>query len=178
MSADPGTAGPLGGIPAGYSRALATVAAGLVVALAVAGGVGPVGVAFAGLGALLVVAGLAAWRRPLVLVGAAATAGAVLYAGATGLGTPSVLAAGAGAVVAYDLGENALSLREQVGDAAPTARVELLHAVGSVVLATTAAALGYAVFRATDTAGLGSTSGVVALLSGSALLAWLLRSRG
>jgi len=84
----------------------------------------------------------------------------------------AVLLGGFGAVIAADLGTFALGIDRDADSVVATRRVELLHAVGSAVVAILTAGVGYALF---ETVPRGGSLGVVALLLGGVVLAWLLR---
>jgi len=76
---------------------------------------------------------LRGWRR------AATWSGSLLFLGAVAAGTQNaptfvVLLAVSGAVVAWDLLDNAVSLGEQLGREASTGRAELVHVGGSAVV--------------------------------------------
>ena len=84
-------------------------------------------------------AGLAPVRggraRLLVKAGAAGLFGTVVLAGLFRSGEPSVvLLAGVGAVVAWDAGEHAIGVGEQLGPAASTWRCELPHVVATALV--------------------------------------------
>ncbi len=151
------------------SHALSVVAA-LAVLSAVRGSTLAVLIGIAGSVAL--VAGLV--RRsepPVVFAGATLFAAAVLAA--TGpADAESVLIGAFGAVVAADLGTFAVGIDRDADAAVATTRVELLHAVGSVTVATLTAGIGYLLFEAVPG---GGSLGVVALLIGGVVLVWLLR---
>ncbi|MFB6129790.1 MAG: hypothetical protein ABEJ28_03105 [Salinigranum sp.] len=98
-------------------------------------------------GIFLLAAGLAVGRRGAVTLGAAALFADVVLAGATGAPVVPVLVGTVAAVVAWDVGLTAIGLGEQLGRAAPTTRLEAVHAgVGALVGAATAG-LGYGVYR-------------------------------
>lgn len=98
----------------------------------------------------------------LLLVGAFLSG--ILYGASAG----GILTATAAAVIAWDLGEQAINLGEQVGREARTLRVELTHATGTVLVAAGAVALALAV-RAVGVSGL-SLAGLAALLGAGVLL--------
>lgn len=122
-----------------------TAGFGLLAALPVAV-TGPPGL-LAGAGLVGLLAGLARESDGLVGLGGAALLGGVLAAGVYGLGPEAALAATAGALLAYDAADNALSVGAQLGPAAPTADLELVHAAAATVLLATGGAVAYAVFR-------------------------------
>lgn len=73
--------------------------------------------------------------RWLVKAGAGLVLAGVLLAGLlNSAGFGSLLLATAGSVVAWDLGENAIGIGEQLGRETPTARIEGVHALGSVAV--------------------------------------------
>ncbi|WP_135362877.1 DUF7519 family protein [Halosimplex halophilum] len=151
------------------SHALALLAAVAVLA-AVRGSTMATLVAVAGAGAVL--AGLLRRSESSVVFGGAALFAATVLA-ATGPASPeAVLLGGFAAVVAADLGTFGLGIDRDAGPAVATTRVELLHAVGSVVVAVLTGGVGYVLF---ETVPRGGSLGVVALLLGGVVLAWLLR---
>ena len=130
---------------------------GLVGAVAALGGVGIAGVAtFLGstgaanlpqriellpgmVGLVLLVAGVAklrsGWERHLVTAGTALILVGVAGSGvAQDAGSLALLASVVATVVAWDVGEQAINLGEQVGRQARTRSVELVHGVGGVAV--------------------------------------------
>ena len=139
--------------PREIDRSPAVVSSGLAV---VAAGVSVVGTAFgAPTGALggaagLVVLGLGllvASRRAVTVGGGLLFAG-VLFAGASGASAEPLLLGTVGAVVAWDVGDNAISVGQQLGRAARTRNAELVHAAASLAVGGVTAAVGYAVYLA------------------------------
>lgn len=134
----------------------------------------------AGAGQLVAVTGLVAFAAALrrgsaVLLGAGGTGlfAGVLLGGVAGAPPEPMLVAAAGTVVAWDVGENALTLGDQLGRAARTERAELVHAAGSTAVAAVGAALAYLAFVGVDR---GQPSmALVLLLLGAVLLATTLR---
>ena len=94
---------------------------------------------------------------------------------AGGFGTPPelVLLSVAGAIVAFDVGENGITVGEQLGRDAATSRGEAVHAAGSVVVGVFGAALGAATFRAVGDGH--PVVGVLLLLTGIVVFGWLYR---
>lgn len=90
------------------------------------------------LGLVVLVAGLvpvrAGWERALVTTGAALLFVGVVTSGVVrGASRPALLVAGIASVLAWDLGEQAISLGGQVGRGARTRRAELVHGGGTLV---------------------------------------------
>lgn len=150
-----------------------TALAGLVgfVAVAVQAVGGPAAVV-GGAGLVALVAGLRAGLRRLVSLGVLGLILGVLVAGAVGVPAELLLVSAAASAVAWDVADQAVSLGEQVGRGADTARAELVHAAGSALVATAAVAAAYLVFRAV--AG-GPVVALALLLLGAILLASVLR---
>lgn len=152
--------------PAVLSASLAVVA-GLVslAGSALGASVGAVP-AIAGLAVLGV--GLVRGRRRAVTAGGALLFAGVVVAGAVG-GSPEPLLLGTiGAVMAWDVGENGVSIGLQLGRAANTHRAELVHATASLLVGAVTAGVGYGVY-------LGAASGqpltaLVFLLLGAVVL--------
>lgn len=95
----------------------------------------------------LLVWGLARVSARTVDAGGAGLLASAVFAGVDGAPAAVVLVGVAAAVVAWDLAGNALSVGRQLGRAARTTRLELVHAGGSVLVGTVAAGLGYGIFR-------------------------------
>lgn len=87
------------------------------------------------------------WERRFVALGAVGLVIGVIASGVVrGSGEAALLAAIVLAVVAWDAGEGAISLGEQVGRAARTRTVVLVHAAASAVVGTVGALLAAAVY--------------------------------
>lgn len=148
-----------------------TLAAALLAAAALA----PVAVAVAtGVAATAVVAvGLRVGSRRVLGAGVAVLVVALLLGGVAGTPPELLLVAAAATVLAWDVGDTTLTVGEQLGRTARTARLELVHAAASLAVAAVGAALAYAVFRL---AGGGRPMlAVVLLLLGATLIVASLR---
>lgn len=104
------------------------------------------GVVGGGAGFLVVVAGVLLGSRRAITIGSltlllAALAGG-LVSGAPYLLLPGVIAT----VLAWDLGEQAINVGEQLGREAPTTQLEVTHAAASTVVAVGAGGLGYGIY--------------------------------
>lgn len=143
---------------------------GLVAVVTQAAG-GPA-VAVGGVGLLALVLGLRLGAVRAVSIGAVGLFAGVLIAGAVGVPAEVLLVSAAASVVAWDVAAQAVSLGEQVGRAADTARAELVHAAGSALVATAAVAAAYVVFRVLPG---GSMLALALLLFGAVLLATVLQ---
>jgi len=126
------------------------------------------------LGLAVLLAGLlpvrAGWERRLVTTGAAFLFVGVVTSGVVrGASEIQLLAAGVASVLAWDLGEQAVSLGGQVGRRAQTHRAELVHAGGSLLagVAILAVTLGVA---ALDVQGLSLAGFAVLLVAAFALV--------
>lgn len=129
--------------PARTSAGIAVVAAG--VAIAVVGA--PTATVIGGTGLVFLLLGvLRGWRRA-VTVGAFVIFLGVVYAGLQDAPPEELLLAGAATVIAWDVGEQAINVGEQLGRAAPTARGEVVHAASSTVVGVVTVGVGYVVFR-------------------------------
>lgn len=93
-----------------------------------------------GLGVLLLLAGLRRRRRALLTVGCAGLFGATLYAGATGAGGWTVVAASGAAVVAWTAGQTSVELETALPEA-DVRRLAFTHLAGTTALVSAAAAL-------------------------------------
>jgi hypothetical protein len=150
-----------------------TAVAGLVGFVAVtAQAVGGPAVAVGGVGLVALVAGLRRGIRRLVSLGVFGLLLGVLVAGAVGVPTELLLVSAAASAVAWDVADQAVSLGEQVGRGADTARAELVHAAGSALVATLAVTAAYLVFTAVTG---GPVVALALLLVGATLLASVLQ---
>lgn len=121
------------------------VAAG-VVAVAAAGLYSATGGAAALVGLAVLAGGLFAGSRRLASMGSAGTLVGVLYAGVAGAPAVALLVGVAATVIAWDAAGSAIDLGAQLGREADTARLEVVHAGGSLVVGTASAGVGYAVY--------------------------------
>ncbi|WP_115865423.1 DUF7519 family protein [Halorussus litoreus] len=130
--------------PAMLSSALAITAAGLAAGTSAL--TSSLGLAGAGTGFVLVLAGvLRGSRRAITLGSVALLVGALvggLASGAPYLLLPGVMAT----VLAWDLGEQAINVGEQLGREADTFQLEATHAAASTVVAVGAGGLGYGIY--------------------------------
>lgn len=153
------------------SRTLSLVAGVLaVVATAVAGSV-----PLPGIGGLIILGvGLRWGVRILVTVGTAGLFVGVLAAGLVS-GTPiALLVATAATVLAWDLGEYAITTGHRLGQETETTRVETVHAGASVLVAVGAVGVGTLVFRGTPG---GQPTVVLVSFLGAGLLVLVLLTR-
>jgi len=98
------------------------------------------------LGGILLVVSLLRGSRGVFTLGAGSLFAAVVLAGLLGVAPIYLLAAALLVVVAWNVGHNGFSLADEVGRGASTARVELVHAVSSVVVLAVGASTGYGVY--------------------------------
>lgn len=156
--------------PSGTGTALALLAAVVVVAALTPAGAG-LPIAAGG----LVVLAVALYRASPALLGGGATLQfvGVLVGGLAGAPPEPVLVAAAGTVVAWDVGEHALVLGDQLGRTARTDRAELVHAAASASVAAVGAGLAYLAFVGVDRGQ--PTLALVLLLLGGVILAAALR---
>ncbi|WP_188879292.1 DUF7519 family protein [Halarchaeum nitratireducens] len=117
------------------------------------------------LGVCLLAAGFFRQSRLLVDGGGAAFVGGLMFAGLAGMAPSLVLIAAVLTVIAWDVGRTALGIAAEVSDPSATIRIELVHAVSSIVVFTAGATIGYAVF--VRTLGQGSVWALAALLAGA-----------
>jgi hypothetical protein len=157
--------------PSRLSGALATVVA--AVAAVLAGSVSGPALAVGLLGVAHVAAGVTVDSAKSVGFGAVVCFGAAMFAGVAGGGEVAVVGATLGAVLAWDLGEQAINVGEQVGRDATTTSGEFGHAAASLAIGLTAAAGVIGVYRVA-TSGLSSTA-LVALSLAAVLLIVALR---
>lgn len=163
------SAPPLDRSPTRVSATLALLAAlAGVLALSVSGPAVLVGVIGTGLLAL----GLYRGSRAAVTLGSTGVFGGTVLAGLAGSPPELLLFVTAATVTAWDVAEFAVGLGEELGRAAETRRLELVHAGSSALVATLAAIGGVLVFR---TIGRGPPLALVALLCGAVVLVVALR---
>lgn len=151
---------------------LLSIGAALAVAFAARESTLALAVGLAGVMALVV--GMVVRRRSGVVLAGTLLFATALLAAAGGAALRSVLVAAFAAVLAADLGAFALGIERDADPSVATARVELLHGVGSATVALLAGGVGYALYGAVPD---GDALGVVALLFGGVVLAALLRGR-
>lgn len=99
------------------------------------------------LGLPLTVGGVYRCSRRLLAVGVGALFVGVFAASTTGVAPGLVVVAMVGTLLAWDVGENAISLAEQLGGAGEHERVEIVHAATTGVVATFVATGAYMVYR-------------------------------
>lgn len=131
--------------PTRLSSAIAVTAA--ILAFLVSGPYSWIALAVGGLGVVLVLLGVLTGAHAAVTVGSAG-----LFVGAIAAGlqrTPPlfVLGGAVAAMVAWDTGGTAIDLGAQLGRAADTTRLELVHAASTVLVGTVAAGGGWALYR-------------------------------
>lgn len=129
--------------------------------------------ALGGLGTLLVAGGVVFGARRAVTLGAVGLFGGAAVAGIFGAAPGPTLVAATAAVVAWDLGGNAVSVGEQLGREAPTRRGELAHAAAGTAVAAATAGFGYVLYRLA--AGGQPVGALVFLLVGAVVIASALR---
>ncbi|WP_255197382.1 DUF7519 family protein [Halorarius litoreus] len=122
-----------------------TLAAGLVAALALAPVVPAIGIGVLATG-LFAYALREQSRRTLGVAVAVLVVG-LLVGGVYGTPPELLVISAAATVLAWDVGDNALSVGEQLGRRARTERLELVHAAASLAVAVVGAAFVYGVFR-------------------------------
>jgi len=85
-------------------------------------------------------------NRLRVTMGAAGLFLSVLIAGLFGTGPEILLVSGAATVLAWNFGQNAISLGEQIGASSRTRRNEIIHASAATIVAMVGAGVGYGVY--------------------------------
>jgi len=130
--------------PAPLSAVLA-IAASAIAAIAASTG-SPAGGALAGIGVAVVAPGVVVGSRRLVHADALALVTGIVLGGTGDAPELWTLTATVAAVVAWDAGQNAISLGEQLGREADTARAEVAHATGTVAVGSLTAGVAYALY--------------------------------
>jgi hypothetical protein len=149
-----------------------TLLAGLLVCVAA---LPRIGLAPTVIGLVVLATGLFTGRRSLVTLGATGQLVGLFITGASNVPTVRVLVGIAAAVVAWDVGQYAVGLGDQIGRTAPTRRAELRHAGTSLTIAAGTAGIAYTLFL--GAAGNQPTTALVALLSTAILLVLVLRKQ-
>lgn len=130
--------------PALLSSALSITAAGIAAGTSAL--TATLGLAGGGAGFLVVLAGVLRGSRRAVTLGSATLLVAALAGGLVS-GAPYLLLPGVMAtVLAWDLGEQAINVGEQLGREAETTQLEVTHAAGSTLVAVGAGGLGYGIY--------------------------------
>jgi hypothetical protein len=130
--------------PARLSSALAVSAAALAAGTSALTTSTALAVGVAGL--VVVALGVVRGSRRAVTLGATALLVAALVGGLFS-GAPYLLLPGViGTVLAWDFGEQAISVGEQLGREADTTQLEITHAAASTVVGVGAGALGYGIY--------------------------------
>lgn len=155
--------------PARLSGGLSLGAGGVAVA---AGGTALGGALGVG-GLLLLAVGQLRGTRAAVTAGAWLALAGIVVAGTAGASPAVMLVGTAAAVLAWDFGEQAINLGEQLGRSARTRNAELVHAANSTLVAVAAVAVGYGLFLAGS--GGQPVTALVVLLGAALLLAAALR---
>lgn len=113
-------------------------------------------------------------NRSWVTFGAAGLLLSVLISGLFGTPGEMLLISAAGTVLAWDLGQHAISLGDQIGRHSKTWRNEALHGSATAIVAMLSAAFGYVVY---SSAGGGQPVAAVIMLSlGIVFLVWAIRT--
>lgn len=147
-----------------------TIIAGLVAVAATT--VSPPAALLALVGLLVLAVGVRRGSNRAHKFGTAGLFAGVLLAGAAGASPAASLVAFGGAVVAWDAGENAISLGRQLGARAPTRRATVVHVAATGIVASVVGVLALVVYDLSRT---GQPTTAVALLLVAALLfIWLL----
>ncbi|WP_459190695.1 DUF7519 family protein [Halosimplex sp. J119] len=84
--------------------------------------------------------------RLRVTMGAAGLFLSVLIAGLFGTGPEILLVSAAATILAWNFGQNAISLGEQIGSSSRTRRNEIIHASAATIVAMVATGVGYGVY--------------------------------
>ncbi len=108
----------------------------------------PTALSAAGVGVVVLGVGLLVGGRRAVTAGGVALFAAVVFGGVAGSGPELLLVGLLAAVFAWDVGENAIGLGEQLGRETDTTRVELVHAASTLSVGAVATAVGYGAYRA------------------------------
>lgn len=159
--------------PARLSSLVAVFAA-LVAALSITLASIPLGLVFGGMGVVFVALGVYTGYRAAVTAGAALAFIGVLLVGLIVGASVEVLLAGTVAIiVAWDVGENAIGIGEQVSGDARTGHAEAVHVAATLVVGVVSSGLVYGVSSAAS--GGKPVTSLFLLLGGTMLVGWLVR---
>lgn len=127
-------------------------------------------------GAVIIAAGLFTGdgNRAWVTIGAAGLFLSVLIAGTFGTPPELLLFSMAATILAWNFGQNAIGLGDQLGRHSKTRRNEIVHASVSVIVAIVVAGFGYVVFAAA--AGGQPLAALGLMLLGAVILTWAIRN--
>jgi len=126
--------GKLGRIDRAPARLSSVLALGAAVLTTATSAYSPLAFACTLLGGLVLAAGLASGDRTAVTTAGGLLVVGVLLGGVAGAPVAPTLIGVTGGLLALDLGGMALGVGDQLGREAPTARLELVHAAGSVLV--------------------------------------------
>lgn len=98
------------------------------------------------IGVVLTAVSLVRWSTRLFPLGVGALFGAILLAGLFGMAPVFLLTASFLVVVAWDVGQNGFSIAAEMGPGVSTLRIEIIHAVSSIVVLAAGSSVGYAVY--------------------------------
>lgn len=113
-------------------------------------------------------------ERKWVSFGAASLVLAIIISGTLGAPLEFLLVSMIGTILAWDFGQNAIGLGQQIGRESETRRNELIHMSASLIVAGAAAALGYGVYALS--AGGQPVSGLSMLVLALLLMLWAIRT--
>ncbi|SIQ88917.1 hypothetical protein SAMN05421858_0703 [Haladaptatus litoreus] len=130
--------------PARVSQLLAIIAAS--VALGTSAFFGNVGLVGGALGLVLVALGVVRGSRRLVTSGSFALLAGVLSGGLAAAPPELMIPGTMATVLAWDFGEQAINVGEQLGREADTQTLEIMHAAASTVIAISAGGVGYGMY--------------------------------
>jgi hypothetical protein len=151
-----------GAIVAAFVAALTSAPFAL---LALPLGLGGVGIVAAGV--------FLRYNRTWVTLGAASLFLSVIISGGFGAPVEFLLVSTIGTMLAWDLGQNAISLGEQMGRHTNTRRNEVIHASFNTVVAMLAMGVGYGIYSVAS--GGQPVAALTMLLFGSIFLVWAIR---
>ncbi|NHN42230.1 hypothetical protein G9C85_11420 [Halorubellus sp. JP-L1] len=152
--------------------AVVALAAAAITAIAASVG-SPAGGALAAVGVAVLAPAVVRGSRWLVHVAGLVLLAGVVLGGAGDAPELWILTATVGAVVAWDAGQNAISLGEQLGRDADTARAEVAHSAATIGLGATTVGVAYVLYQFAG--GNRPLSAVVLLLVAVAVLLNVLR---
>lgn len=112
--------------------------------------------------------------RRLISLGTASLFISIVISGGFGAPVELLLVSTIATVLAWDLGQNAISLGEQMGRQTETQRNEVIHAAASAIVGAAGAGLGYLIYL--TSAGGYPISALVLIVLGIIFLLWSIRT--
>lgn len=98
------------------------------------------------IGVVLLAVSLVRKSPSIFSLGMGALFGSILLAGLVGMAPMFLITASVLAVVAWNVGRNGFSIATEIGHGVSTLRIEIIHAISSIVVLAVGSSVGYAVY--------------------------------